>query len=118
MRGGSRTCSGSRQSFLNRLKVSEFKVQKTPGHRGGGASLQVRLTPPTNRFSHLFPSHPSAHLGLSGVDDAESECGLDSGVEFDWNVINEADAPLLDEQLRPILQLAEEAASSSSVNRN
>lgn len=54
----------------------------------------------------------------AGVDDAESECGLDSGVEFDWNVINEADAPLLDEQLRPILQLAEEAASSSSVNRN
>ncbi|XP_031614300.1 phosphomevalonate kinase isoform X1 [Oreochromis aureus] len=54
----------------------------------------------------------------AGVDDAESECGLDSGVEFDWNVINEADAPSLDEQLRPILQLAEEAASSSSVNRN
>ncbi|KAL3980085.1 glutamate receptor, ionotropic kainate 2 [Sarotherodon galilaeus] len=54
----------------------------------------------------------------AGVDDAESECGLDSGVEFDWNVINEADAPSLDEQLRPILQLAAEAASSSSVNRN
>lgn len=54
----------------------------------------------------------------AGVDDAESECGLDSGVEFDWNVINEADAPSLDEQLRPILQVAEEAASSSSVNRN
>lgn len=51
----------------------------------------------------------------TGVDDAESECGLDSGVKFDWIIINEADAPSLDEQLRPILQLAEEAASSSSV---
>ncbi|XP_063342879.1 phosphomevalonate kinase [Pelmatolapia mariae] len=50
----------------------------------------------------------------AGVDDAESECGLDNGVEFDWIVINEADAPSLDKQLRPILQLAEEAASTSS----
>lgn len=50
----------------------------------------------------------------AGVDDAESECGLDNGVEFDWTVINEADAPSLDKQLRPILQLAEEAASTSS----
>ncbi|XP_037532592.1 phosphomevalonate kinase [Nematolebias whitei] len=46
-----------------------------------------------------------------GVDDAESECGLDSGVAFDWIITNEADAPLLDEQLQPILKLAEEAAS-------
>ncbi|KAF7644347.1 hypothetical protein LDENG_00223700 [Lucifuga dentata] len=45
-----------------------------------------------------------------GVDDAESECGLDSGVEFDWIIINEADAPSLEEQLLPILALAEEAA--------
>ena len=50
---------------------------------------------------------------LSGVDDAESECGLDSGVEFDWIITNEADAPSLDEQLQPILKLAEEAVTSS-----
>ncbi|XP_042371048.1 phosphomevalonate kinase [Plectropomus leopardus] len=49
-----------------------------------------------------------------GVDDAESECGLDSGVEFDWLITNDADAPSLEEQLQPILKLAEEAASSSS----
>ncbi|XP_030606703.1 phosphomevalonate kinase [Archocentrus centrarchus] len=54
----------------------------------------------------------------TGVDDAESECGLDSGVKFDWIIINEANAPSLDEQLHPILQLAEEAASSSSVTAN
>ncbi|XP_022617724.1 phosphomevalonate kinase [Seriola dumerili] len=48
----------------------------------------------------------------AGVDDAESECGLDSGVEFDWIITNEAAAPSLDEQLQPILKLAEEAASS------
>lgn len=47
---------------------------------------------------------------LSGVDDAESECGLDSGVEFDWIITNEADAPSLEEQLQPILKLAMEAA--------
>lgn len=49
---------------------------------------------------------------LSGVDDAESECGLDSGVEFDWIITNEADAPSLEEQLQPILKLAEEAADN------
>ncbi|XP_034021199.1 phosphomevalonate kinase [Thalassophryne amazonica] len=46
----------------------------------------------------------------AGVDDAESECGLDSGVEYDWIILNEADAPSLEEQLQPILQLAEAAA--------
>ncbi|XP_031735220.1 phosphomevalonate kinase isoform X2 [Anarrhichthys ocellatus] len=49
----------------------------------------------------------------AGVDDAESECGLDSGVDFDWIVTNETDAPSLEEQLQPIMKLAEDAASSS-----
>lgn len=52
----------------------------------------------------------------AGVDDAESECGLDSSVKFDWIITNEADAPSLEEQLQPILTLAEEAASSSADN--
>ncbi|XP_041844521.1 phosphomevalonate kinase [Melanotaenia boesemani] len=47
----------------------------------------------------------------AGVDDAESECGLDSGVKFDWLITNEADAPPLDEQLWPILKMAEAATS-------
>ncbi|XP_051921650.1 phosphomevalonate kinase [Hippocampus zosterae] len=46
-----------------------------------------------------------------GVDDAESECGLDTGVDYHWIIMNEADAPSLDDQLRPILALAAEAAS-------
>lgn len=50
----------------------------------------------------------------AGVDDAESECGLDSGVEFDWVITNDADALSLDEQLQPILKLAKEVSSSSS----
>uniref|UniRef100_A0A3Q3WPE2 Phosphomevalonate kinase n=1 Tax=Mola mola TaxID=94237 RepID=A0A3Q3WPE2_MOLML len=48
----------------------------------------------------------------AGVDDAESECGLDSGVDFDWILTNEADAPSLEEQLRPILRLAVQAADN------
>ncbi|KAI3360705.1 hypothetical protein L3Q82_012845, partial [Scortum barcoo] len=48
----------------------------------------------------------------TGVDDAESECGLDSGVEFDWIITNEADAPSLEEQLQPILKMAKEAADN------
>lgn len=37
------------------------------------------------------------------MDDAESECGLDSGVRFDWIITNEADTLSLEEQLQPIL---------------
>ncbi|XP_058503177.1 phosphomevalonate kinase isoform X1 [Solea solea] len=48
----------------------------------------------------------------AGVDDAESECGLDSGVKFDWIISNEADAPSLDEQLQPILNLVKESRKS------
>ena len=57
--------------------------------------MQIRL------YLSFFPA---------GIDDAESECGLDSNVEFDWTIRNEADAPPLDEQLWPILSLAETAA--------
>ncbi|TKS82785.1 Phosphomevalonate kinase [Collichthys lucidus] len=32
------------------------------------------------------------------------------GVEFDWIIVNESDGPSLEEQLKPILKLAEEAA--------
>ncbi|XP_018534264.1 phosphomevalonate kinase [Lates calcarifer] len=50
----------------------------------------------------------------AGVDDAESECGLDRDVKFDWIIRNDGDASSLDEQLQPILKLAQEAATSSS----
>lgn len=49
----------------------------------------------------------------AGIDDAESECGLD-GEEFDWIITNEADAPALEEQLENILHLASHAAGQHS----
>ncbi|CAF95044.1 unnamed protein product, partial [Tetraodon nigroviridis] len=42
----------------------------------------------------------------AGVDDSESECGLDTGVQFDWIVNNDAGGASLDEQLQPLLKLA------------
>lgn len=44
----------------------------------------------------------------SGVDDAESECGLDQGVDFDWTIRNDGDVDLLDRQLEGLLALARE----------
>lgn len=47
-----------------------------------------------------------ASLGsvLLGVDDAESECGLDQGVAFDWVITNDGDKVALGEQLEMLLQ--------------
>ncbi|XP_075704554.1 phosphomevalonate kinase-like [Rhinoderma darwinii] len=36
------------------------------------------------------------------VDDAESECGLDTGVAFDWIITNDKDEVSLDEQLHKL----------------
>ncbi|KAM6331069.1 phosphomevalonate kinase [Alca torda] len=41
---------------------------------------------------------------VAGVDDAESECGLDQGVAFDWVITNDGDEGSLDEQLEPLLR--------------
>ncbi|XP_018592604.1 phosphomevalonate kinase [Scleropages formosus] len=46
----------------------------------------------------------------AGIDDAESECGLDQGVQFDWTIFNEDSAPPLGEQLKELLSLALERA--------
>ncbi|NXH10456.1 PMVK kinase, partial [Bucco capensis] len=43
-------------------------------------------------------------LFVAGVDDAESECGLDQGVTFDWVITNDGDEQSLDEQLETLLQ--------------
>ncbi|XP_029820016.1 phosphomevalonate kinase [Manacus vitellinus] len=43
-------------------------------------------------------------LLLPGVDDAESECGLDQGVAFDWVITNDGDELALGEQLETLLQ--------------
>ncbi|KAM9251899.1 phosphomevalonate kinase [Cariama cristata] len=41
---------------------------------------------------------------VAGVDDAESECGLDQGVAFDWVIANDGDELSLDEQLETLLR--------------
>ncbi|XP_061333817.1 phosphomevalonate kinase-like isoform X4 [Pezoporus flaviventris] len=41
---------------------------------------------------------------VAGVDDAESECGLDQGVSFDWVITNDGDELSLDQQLEMLLQ--------------
>ncbi|XP_061462744.1 phosphomevalonate kinase [Rhineura floridana] len=39
-----------------------------------------------------------------GIDDTESECGLDQGVAFDWVITNDGDQLSLDAQLEELLQ--------------
>ncbi|NP_001232571.1 phosphomevalonate kinase [Taeniopygia guttata] len=41
---------------------------------------------------------------VTGVDDAESECGLDQAVAFDWVITNDGDKVALDEQLEMLVQ--------------
>ncbi|NWT33894.1 PMVK kinase, partial [Cardinalis cardinalis] len=41
---------------------------------------------------------------VPGVDDAESECGLDQGVAFDWVITNDGDEVALGEQLEELVQ--------------
>ncbi|KAM9294580.1 phosphomevalonate kinase-like [Gastrophryne carolinensis] len=36
------------------------------------------------------------------VDDAESECGLDSGVDFDWTITNDGEPGALENQLQEL----------------
>ncbi|XP_077697512.1 phosphomevalonate kinase isoform X2 [Eretmochelys imbricata] len=40
---------------------------------------------------------------IVGVDNAESECGLDQGVTFDWVITNDGDELSLDSQLEKLL---------------
>ncbi|NWU35271.1 PMVK kinase, partial [Hylia prasina] len=41
---------------------------------------------------------------VTGVDDAESECGLDEGVAFDWVITNDGDQVALEKQLEMLVQ--------------
>uniref|UniRef100_A0A8D0G5E1 Phosphomevalonate kinase n=1 Tax=Sphenodon punctatus TaxID=8508 RepID=A0A8D0G5E1_SPHPU len=40
---------------------------------------------------------------VAGVDDADSECGLDQGVAFDWVITNNGDPLTLEAQLEKVL---------------
>ncbi|XP_060116686.1 phosphomevalonate kinase [Heteronotia binoei] len=46
---------------------------------------------------------------VAGIDDAESECGLDQGVAFDWIVTNDGDQLSLEAQLEELLQFVQGA---------
>ncbi|NXJ08653.1 PMVK kinase, partial [Odontophorus gujanensis] len=64
----------------------------------GDAVLTVRVTATEEtrrRRSWVF---------VAGVDDAESECGLDQGVPFDWVIANDGDGVALGAQLEALLQ--------------
>ncbi|XP_048785031.1 phosphomevalonate kinase [Lagopus muta] len=64
----------------------------------GDAVLTVRVTATEEtrrRRSWVF---------VAGVDDAESECGLDQGVTFDWVIANDGDGAALGAQLEALLQ--------------
>lgn len=64
----------------------------------GDAVLTVRVTATEEtrrRRSWVF---------VAGVDDAESECGLDQGVPFDWVIANDGDGAALSAQLDALLQ--------------
>uniref|UniRef100_UPI00398F10CB phosphomevalonate kinase n=1 Tax=Pristiophorus japonicus TaxID=55135 RepID=UPI00398F10CB len=39
----------------------------------------------------------------AGVDDTQSECGLDEGVRWDWTLDNDGGPEGLEEQLRPLM---------------
>ncbi|XP_012678343.2 phosphomevalonate kinase isoform X2 [Clupea harengus] len=52
-----------------------------------------------------------------GIDDAESECGLDQGVQFDWIINNDGDAGLLEEQLKELFVLAEDKSGDNAGQR-
>ncbi|KAL2084537.1 hypothetical protein ACEWY4_020055 [Coilia grayii] len=52
-----------------------------------------------------------------GIDDAESECGLDQGVQFDWIINNDGDDNVLNEQLRGLLALAKEKSGDNMDQR-
>ncbi|KYO34957.1 phosphomevalonate kinase [Alligator mississippiensis] len=45
---------------------------------------------------------------VAGVDDAESECGLDQGLAFDWTLHNDGDAAALEGQLRAVLRAVQD----------
>lgn len=65
-------------------------------HRVGGTVL-VHCPSPSAGSSHLWV------CSSPGVDNAESECGLDQGVTFDWVITNDGDELSLDSQLEKLL---------------
>ncbi|XP_063002046.1 phosphomevalonate kinase isoform X1 [Elgaria multicarinata webbii] len=44
---------------------------------------------------------------ITGIDDAESECGLDQGIAFDWVITNDGEELSLNAQLEKLLLFAQ-----------
>ncbi|KAJ8290038.1 hypothetical protein GJAV_G00008030 [Gymnothorax javanicus] len=57
--------------------------------------------------------HMRGWVFTPGIDDAESECGLDDGVMYDWIIRNDDAAPL-EEQLQALLSLAQDKAGADA----
>lgn len=70
---------------------------KAPEQRAGGEA--ARCLP-----RGMDPDLWCGLCSSPGVDDAESECGLDQGVAFDWVITNDGDELSLDGQLEALLQ--------------
>ncbi|XP_016402338.1 phosphomevalonate kinase-like [Sinocyclocheilus rhinocerous] len=54
----------------------------------------------------------------TGVDDAESECGLDEGVKFDWIIRNDGADDVLEEQLEGLLALIKAREEDSNTQNS
>ncbi|KAI1229876.1 hypothetical protein IHE44_0010581 [Lamprotornis superbus] len=76
----------------------------TVGERGFGSRPPVLGDEVMMRGTDKHILGTSLGSVLPGVDDAESECGLDQGVAFDWVITNDGDKVALGEQLEMLVQ--------------
>lgn len=53
-----------------------------------------------------------------GIDDAESECGLDEGVKFDYIIRNDGAVDILEKQLEDLLSLIKSREKESNTQNN
>ncbi|KAJ6656917.1 hypothetical protein lerEdw1_002918 [Lerista edwardsae] len=74
-----------------------------------GAVQPIWVVSDTRRLSDVewFQDVYGDVVKVLRVDDAESECGLDHGVAFDWVITNDGDQLSLDAQLEKLLQFIE-----------
>ncbi|XP_058602802.1 phosphomevalonate kinase isoform X1 [Onychostoma macrolepis] len=54
----------------------------------------------------------------TGIDDAESECGLDEGVKFDYIIRNDGADDVLEKQLEDLLSLIKSREDESNAQNN
>lgn len=69
-----------------------------------GRGLRLLCFRVWGEYAHPEGKPGLTHLLSSGVDDAESECGLDNFGTFDWVIENHGDKQHLEEQLRHLTE--------------